>query len=250
MASAILSLSSCSLTAQGGDACENPEILRIQVGDTLFDLTNSVDTPSSSSLGEGEKGRRKSGIVEPHIPGPRNRLACNLKGHPIANLGPDVNFLYLGDGSEPPRYRWRGHMHAMVWIYNYDALVARGSNHDYLTDVEQIKHVRFIKRTELPRNGASTFKKTAFEFSAGDRKVRMECLTDFYARSKSENDTIVPPSTCFPNATFRAGNLLISTDQLPMEWKTKHLIPPEEWPEQWAYTINKVSSFRVPRQGS
>lgn len=250
LASGFPLLAACTGGERTVEACENPKLLRVQVGDTIFELPNTVDRPHALTM-DLERESAKLGIVSigntARHSDSANRGDCNSKEHPIANFGYDMGFRYLGDGSEPPEYRMGDEMYAGVNVTSYDPASPSRARSEYLTDVERISQVRFVGRTDHPRRGHARIKEATFEFADGERTFRLECQIGWYASSEPGEESLRPskPRLCVPDATFRAGNVLISADQQSEVWGQKRPIPPEEWPKQWAYTINKVLSFRV-----
>jgi hypothetical protein len=53
----IAMLAGCSLERRGVDACVNPKLLRVKVGDTIFDLPNTVDSAYGLTMDESKRRR-------------------------------------------------------------------------------------------------------------------------------------------------------------------------------------------------
>lgn len=239
------------------DVSANPKLLRVKVGDTLFDLPNTVDRPSALIM-DLERKPEKLGIVNinynAHVSNPANRWECNRKTHPVADFGSDMGFVYRGDGSEPKDYRMGDKMYAIADIVRYDRNSDARYRRNYLADVGDIEKVRFVRRIFLPRK-ISPYDggEAEYEFAYQGRHMKMRCQIWDDSKFKERRDDPRPayPNLCVPNMPFRAGDILIGVDQRSYAGGSgakAHLIPPEEWPKQWAYTINKVLGFRVQKE--
>ena len=182
---------------------------------------------------------------------PANRWDCNSKSRPVANFGNDMGFVYRGDGSEPPEYRMGEKMYTIVNIGRYDVR-SKGWRSEYLANVEDIEKVRFVERIGIPPTAGFTMGQAIYKFSYRGREVAMMCQVWDDSKTDGWNEKVGPrpayPNQCVPKMPFRAGDIVIGVDQQSYQGgpgaKTR-LIPPEEWPKQWAYTINKILSFEV-----
>lgn len=254
LASALPMLAACSDSQPGVEACKNPKLLRVQVGETLFDLPNTVSSPHALTI-DLEREPEKLGILitgyRTFRSAPANRWDCNSQDRPVANFGNDMGFVYRGDGSEAPEYRMGAKMNAIVNIGRYDARF-KGWRSDYLANVEDIEKVRFVGRIDIPPTAGFTMGQAIYKFSYRGREVAMTCQVWDDSKTGGWNKTDGPrpayPNQCVPKIPFRAGDIVIGVDQQSYQGgpgaKTR-LIPPEEWPKQWAYTINKILSFQV-----
>lgn len=249
----LVALGGCS-NAVDVDQCADPTKLRVKVADTVFDLPKTTDKPHSVS-GDNLKDENL-GILQmtytAYASNPANRYACNSKEKRIADFGNAMGLRYIGDGTHPKDYGNGDKMYAEVVISRYNPqnpYVIDGQD-QYLANVEDIEKVQFSRRFDMPRKGRELIKEASFEFSYKDRKFLIECSIGFYRNQLLNNEEVKPhlPRMCFPNVVFRSHGILIGVDQ-----KTTRLdpngkqspIPPEEWPKQWAYTINKILSYRI-----
>jgi hypothetical protein len=159
-----------------------------------------------------------------------------------------MGFRYIGDGTEPEEYRQGAKMNAGVDIYRYDPAVSYQS--DYLANVEDIENVRFVRRVNIPSKAENRTPDASYEFAYQGRRVTMVCQMWDASKTAVPGDKLRPvfPLFCSPEMPFRAGDLQISVNQRTTRFskdRPEELIPPEEWPKQWAYTINKVLSYRI-----
>jgi hypothetical protein len=248
-----LCLSGCEDSRVTIDQCANAKKLRVKVGNTLFDLPKYVITPG------GEQKIESLGIVpvkHGSVPprDPENLIYCNSKNHPVADFGAYMGFAYLGDGTEPKEYRQgqSSEMYALTEVSRYEP--GKPPRSDYLADAKDIEKVRFVeRRIEIPPASGPQIITASYEFAYQGKKMSMIC--QIWDQSEfSKNDPVPPfPYQCSGRIPFRAGDILIATDQRSYAGKgaNARLIPPEEWPKQWAYTIKKILSFRVePNKGA
>lgn len=247
-------LVACSDSRPGVEACKNPKLLRVQVGKTLFDLPNAVETPHALTM-DMKRESEKLGILTIEYSAvrsdPANRRDCNSKDRPVANFGNDMGFVYRGDGSEPPDYRMGAEMYALVNIGRFDAR-DNGWRSNYLANVEDIDKVRFVERIDIPPTAGITLGQAIYKFAYRGREVAMTCQIWEDSKTGGWNKKDGPrpayPNQCVPKMPFRAGDIVIGADQQSYQGgpgANTRLIPPEEWPKQWAYTINKILSFKV-----
>jgi hypothetical protein len=251
------------LTGLGGcsnavdvDQCADPTKLRVKVADTVFDLPNTTDKPFSQ-VDDSIKDKHL-GILgmtyTAYASNPANRHDCNSKEKRVADFGNGMGFRYKGEGTEPKDYRQGGKMNASVDIYRYDPTVSYQS--DYLANVQDIEKVRFVRRVDYPRKYLETIKEASFEFAYENRRFIMECQVGNYKYQIPKSQEFKPrnPIMCVPDMMFRAGDIIISVDQQATRFygdgrsqfiPPSEPIPPEEWPKQWAYTINKILSYRI-----
>lgn len=248
----ISTLSGCRDRRASVDQCADPKLLRVKVGDTVFDLPNTVSSPHALSADE-TRTDEKLGILRlsyrAHTSDPSNRSDCNSKTQRVADFGDDMGLVFEGDGSEPKDYRLGDRMHAIVEMRRYDKNNNWAGKWEYLANVEDIEKVRFVRRYSIPRK-TPTINAEAFVFAYQGRIIKMECQIWDDSKIDGKKDDPRPPypNQCVPVMRFRAGDILIGVDQ--RGWRSDagnrySLIPPEEWPKQWAFTITKLLSFRV-----
>lgn len=228
------------------DECVEPTLLRVKVAGTILDLPNSVSGPHSISMDE-TRTSEKLGIIDlnrkQRKSNPNNRAECNGKTHPIADFRTDMEFVYRGDGAEPEDYRMGARMYSIVRIGKYDPKSAAIWRSNFLADVSNIENVRFLKRTMLPSNNQAIY-----EFAFEGRRFAITCQIWDDSKYGRDNPRPAFPNQCSPKMPFRAGDIVIAVDQ--RSWRRDGsggyaLIPPEQWPQQWAFTIGKILSFRV-----
>lgn len=233
------------------DQCSNPKLLRAKVSDTVFDFPNSVGSLHGSLYSKVDE-LEKIGIVKIHYPeykqNTKYRSDCNHKSKSVADFKTDVQFVFKGDGTEPEEYRMGGEMHSITAIRKYEPYSKSIFRSRYLADVNDIEKVVFLGVKDVPPVKNVDSRWSIFEFGFKDRRMSMECAWTS-AKAPQGGDHAIPP---FPHIcrdmTFRAGDLLISVGQRSIQGlrgEDRQLIPPQEWPKQWAYTIRKILSYRV-----
>jgi hypothetical protein len=182
---------------------------------------------------------------------PDNRIDCNEKAHPIADFGDDMGLTYRDDGTEPKEYRMGNRMYALVNVGKYDPQLSGSWRSEYLADVADIEKVRFIERIEIPPVKKRGMPQAIYRFGYKNHTIDMKCQIwdDSKADAQMKDGPRPPfPNLCAPKMPFRSGDLVIGVDQrsdIGGPGSQTSLIPPDEWPKQWAYTIRKILSFRV-----
>jgi hypothetical protein len=227
------------------EQCENRTKLRVKVGDALFDFPNRI------TIG-GNKEARMRGIfsIDRLMERPTDLLYCNIKSKPVADFGDQLNFVYRGDGVEPQEYRGGNaiEMHAITHVSRYRPATPSQAESGYLADVSDIENVRYVAKFDIPPTANYTMGRAKYEFAYKDRKVTIVCQMWDDSKTDTNYDNPRPayPFLCTPKMPFRAGNLLICVDQVSHRGGFPGaLIPPEEWPRQWAYSIERVLRYRV-----
>jgi hypothetical protein len=233
------------------DQCSNPKLLRAKVSDTVFDFPNSVGF-LHGSLYSNEDELEKIGIVDIRYPeyekNPEYRSDCNHKSMPVGDFKTDVRFIFKGDGTEPQEYRLGNEMSSITAIRKYEPDSKSIFHSKYLADVDDIEKVVFLGVKDIPPVKNVFGNWSIFEFGFKDRRMSMECAWTSAKAPYGEYKATPPFPYLCDDMTFRSGDLLISVGQesirgLPGE--DQQLIPPGEWPKQWAYTIRKILSYRV-----
>ncbi|MFT4027713.1 MAG: hypothetical protein QM676_13050 [Novosphingobium sp.] len=246
-------LAGCGTKSVDVDACVNPRLLRVKVAQTIFDLPNTVTSAHPITM-DLERTDEKLGIVSLNYAArnsdPANRSDCNRKGQPVADFGYDMGLVYQGDGTEPAEYRLGNKMHALLDIAKYDPQRKGSWRSEYLADVADIEHVRFVERIEIPPIGNHRMGQAIYKFAYKGREIEMKCQVwdDSKVDGRKNDARPAYPNQCVPAMPFRAGDIIIGVNQRSHaggRGAKARLIPPEEWPKQWAYTINKILSFRV-----
>ena len=230
--------------------CSDPTKLRVKIANSVFELLNTTEYENSVIYDEFLTNS-KLGIIrlseEVRAKDKTFRYECNGKAKPVADFGTYIGFIYRGDGSEPSEYRMGREMYNHVYITAFNPKSGSQSQRQYLSDVADIEGVRYVRRIDHPRNGFDPVKTASFEFSYKDRKFRLECQVGNYNSQKLGDADFIskPPYLCVPGATFRLNDVLVSVSQRSVRWDTQQLIPPQDWPKQWAFVIAKLKSYRV-----
>lgn len=248
----------CSIFGWSEYACVDPKLLRVKVGDTLFDLPNTVDTPYAMWM-DGSGSDDNSGILRlsnsARMADPGNRATCNCRAQPIADFHDNMAVVFRGDGSEPEAFRMgnSAKMYSIVKIVKYDPVSTNSLQSSYLADVRDIEKVHFVETIDItPKSSRNGFRTVLYRFSYNDRKMDLRCSIhdDSKFESSRKNPRPAFPVICSPRMPFRAGDIIIAADQRPYGGGTgqkAYLNPPEQWPKQWSYTINKILSYRVKK---
>lgn len=247
-----LTLSSCGGAPRPGpEACADPKLLSVAIGGEVFAFSESVDGWKLF----GEK-KEDTGVIDFKRPNADEgyRSKCNKKDQPIADFGDWINFPYKDEVLEPDEWfnfqrdgKRRLSFGGRILIYESDHPALQHS--DYISDVENIEDIEFVKRTPQPRIGSMPGVREDFEFRYNNKTLVLECSVGIY-EDQTDGSTIIGEGgmdSCINPTRFRFGDILVELDTGIERNVEGELIdiPPEEWPQMWAYKVNTILNFRV-----
>ena len=232
------------------DQCWNPRLLRVRVGNALFDFPKDayrISVPQHSD----ERGRLVAvpNLVELDFDelrkDPLNRSECNKKGTGPIDGKDELSGTHQKDfGTD----RQREYVVFSIYQYKPESKYPDFDRfRDYVSDITDADKVRLISSV-VDRNG----KAVTYTFGYGGQKLMTHCqIWDDSKMSESFRKNPRPPfaNSCSPKMSYRMDGVLIAMSEPPAladqaaGIRTKLL--PEQWPAYWANTVKLLASYRV-----
>lgn len=205
--------------------CWNPRLLRVKFGQEVFDLPKSVQDPFSS------KDQDRAGILllpyGEYSADDRNRRYCNDKQVPFPRVVARSSLMRMQTDVE------------LVESLLFQ-IKTEGFESDLIGDESQIDRIRLLRRIDIKSNGGDAL----FDFELDGRVRRVEC---FRAKTFADNDgsRIAFVHRCTP-LWVRFRSIAIGVQNTGLRTGASlRIIPPEEWPKQIKYVVDKLKSYRV-----